>query len=77
VGEAVPGESEHALARAGISPREAEEIYRLTAVSSYDERFVVPPAAREQAIESFADPYAERGETGTGFLRKGKGERNR
>ena len=77
VGEDVPGEAEQALAKAGISPREAEEIYRLTAVSSYDERFVVPPAARELAIESFADPYSERGETGIGFLRKGKGERNR
>ena len=75
VGEGVPGEAERALSRAGISSREAEEIYRLTTVSTYDERFVIPPAARERAIESFGDPYAESGETGIGFLRKGKGGR--
>ena len=73
VGEEVPGEAERALAKAGLSAREAEEIYRLTAVSSYDERFVVPPSFRERAIESLADPGAEKGETGIGFLRKGTG----
>jgi len=77
VGETIPGEKEQALAKAGISEREAEEIYRLTAVSSYDERFVVPPSARETAIESLGDPQAEKGDAGIGFLRKGKGERSR
>ena len=71
-GGTVPGEADEALARAGISPREAEEIYRLTSVSSYDERFVVPPEARERAIGMLADPFVEKGEAGTGFLRKGK-----
>jgi nitrate reductase / nitrite oxidoreductase, beta subunit len=73
VGEDVPGEGDTALRRAGISAREAEKIYRLTAVASYDERFVIPPSAREVAIASCGDPYVEKGETGIGFLRKGKG----
>jgi nitrate reductase beta subunit len=77
VGEEVPGEAERALARAGISSRDAEEIYRLTSLPAYDDRFVIPPAARESAIESFEDPYAAKGETGIGFLRRGKGGKGR
>jgi len=77
VGEEVPGEAERALARAGISSREAEAIYRLTSLSAYEDRFEIPPAARERAIESFEDPYAAKGETGTGFLRRGKGGKGR
>ena len=35
------------------------------------------PAARESAIESFEDPFAAKGETGIGFLRRGKGGKGR
>ncbi len=77
VGESVPGEAERALSRAGISSREVEEIYRLTSLPAYEDRFVIPPAARESAIESFEDPYSAKGETGTGFLRRGKGGEGR
>ncbi|KRT74987.1 MAG: respiratory nitrate reductase subunit beta, nitrate reductase 1, beta subunit [Deltaproteobacteria bacterium CSP1-8] len=77
VGEEVPGEAERALSRAGISSREAEEIYRLTSLPAYEDRFVIPPAARESAIESFEDPFAAKGETGIGFLRRRKGGKGR
>ena len=40
-----------ALAKAGMSAEEAEAIYRLTSLPSYQERFVIPPYSREGDIE--------------------------
>jgi nitrate reductase beta subunit len=41
------------LREAGCSPDEAEAIYRLTTIATTAERFVVPPALREQSVELF------------------------
>ncbi len=46
---------------------EAEAIYRLTALPTFEERFVVPPFARETAIEATVDPYSHKPEAGFGF----------
>ncbi len=35
---------------------EAEEIYRLTSLCTFDDRFVIPPMHREEAIEMLEDP---------------------
>jgi nitrate reductase beta subunit len=66
VGDVTNEEAIAALARAGISAEEAEAIYRLTSLPSYQERFVIPPARREGDIEEVYDPQQRKAETGFG-----------
>ncbi len=66
VGDVAPEVLERALAAAGSSPREAEDIYRLTALAGFNERHVVPPFLREMAIEAVTDPQERKEETGVG-----------
>ena len=47
------------LAEAGLTPESANAIYRLTALSTLDDRFVLPPLQREEALSSFGDEAAE------------------
>ena len=56
-----------ALGLADTTPEEAEAIYRLTAVPTFEERFVVPPLSRETALEPLADPYDRKLAAGFGF----------
>jgi nitrate reductase beta subunit len=56
------------LSAADCTPEEAEEIYRLTALCSFNDRFVIPPAHREEAIEMMKDPLEHKQEVGFGFL---------
>ncbi len=56
-----------ALSEANLTPQEAEEIYRITALPTYDERFVLPPLAREVGIESAIDPLTYRQQSGFGL----------
>ncbi len=56
-----------ALSAGGTTPAEAEAIFRLTALPTFEERFVVPPLAREQAIEATLDPFTHKREGGFGF----------
>ncbi len=60
-------EAEQALAQAGTTAEEVEAIYRLTALPTYQERFVVPPMAREVAIEQTLDPSQHKPAAGFGF----------
>jgi nitrate reductase beta subunit len=60
--------AERMLKEADCSVDEAEAIYRLTALNSEEERFVIPPAHREEAVESLQDPLARQQSTGFGFL---------
>ncbi|MEK9146395.1 MAG: nitrate reductase subunit beta, partial [Elusimicrobiota bacterium] len=53
---------------AGSSPAEAEEIYKLTALCTFEDRFVIPPSHREMAIEMMEDPLERKQSTGFGFL---------
>ncbi|HWR21712.1 MAG TPA: hypothetical protein VN444_07615 [Verrucomicrobiae bacterium] len=53
-----------ALADANMTPEEAEAIFRLTSLPTYEERFVVPPLKREQSIESTRDPLTQKREAG-------------
>ena len=66
-------EAEQALAQGKTSPEEAEAIFRLTSLPTYDERFVVPPMARETAIEQTIDPFAHK--PAAGFGRRKAAER--
>jgi nitrate reductase beta subunit len=52
MGEGLPA-ARAALERAGCCTEEAEEIYRLTALATARERYVVPPGMREGSTESF------------------------
>jgi len=51
----------------GTTPEEAEAIYLLTSKPTFEERFVVPPLAREVAIEQTLDPFSQKREGGFGF----------
>lgn len=67
VGDLPEDEVQRALELGGTNAEEANAIYRLTALPTYDERFVVPPLAREVAIEQTLDPYTHKPLAGFGF----------
>jgi nitrate reductase beta subunit len=56
------------LREADCSREEAEAIYRLTSLCNADDRFVIPPAHREEAIEMMKDPLEHKQAVGFGFL---------
>ena len=56
------------LREADCTREEADEIYQLTALCTFDDRFVIPPMYREQAIEMMKDPHEHRSEAGFGFV---------
>jgi len=56
-----------ALGEAHTDEHEAANIYRLTSLAPFDERFVIPPMHREQAIEMLRDTADEKGFAGLGF----------
>jgi len=69
---------EKMMSAAGLTAEQCEEIYRLTSLPTFDERFVIPPMHREYATELMGDddlmgdPYAYKAETGIGFKSKPK-----
>ena len=68
VGDVEMQTAEHMLREADCSPEEADEIYRLSALCTFEDRFVIPPMHREEAIEMAADPLEHKHSTGFGFL---------
>jgi len=56
------------LRAADCSEEEADAIYRLTSLCNASDRFVIPPAHREEAIEMMKDPQEHKQSTGFGFL---------
>ncbi|MFO0590040.1 MAG: nitrate reductase subunit beta [Polyangiaceae bacterium] len=56
------------LAEAELTTSEAESIYRLTSLPTFDERFVIPPMHREEAIMALTDPLEFKGAAGFGFI---------
>ena len=55
-----------ALKQAECTGEEADAIYKLSALATFDERFVVPPFQREMAIEMLEDPHEHRSSMGFG-----------
>ncbi len=55
------------MREANTTAEEAEEIYRLTALPTIDERFVIPEIQRERAIESTCSPELCKGSCGLGL----------
>jgi nitrate reductase / nitrite oxidoreductase, beta subunit len=68
VGDVTKADAEVCLQQADCSPEEAEEIYRLTSLCTFEDRFVIPPMHREQALEMLEDPHEVKQSTGFGFV---------
>jgi nitrate reductase beta subunit len=60
-------EVEQALAVGQTTRDEAEALFRLTSLPTFEERFVIPPLAREEAIEQALDPFTHKQQAGFGF----------
>ncbi len=58
-----------ALAEADCTPDQADAIYKLSALASFEDRFEVPPFQREMAIEMLEDPHDHRANAGFGSRR--------
>ena len=66
VGDIDTAVAERMLREADSSPEEADAIYKLTSLCTFDQRFVIPPMHREEALEMMKDPHENRQETGFG-----------
>jgi nitrate reductase beta subunit len=67
VGDVSKEKADQALAEAGLTAEMADDIYYLTALPKFDDRFVIPAAHREQAIEMMEFTGDKKGSTGFGF----------
>lgn len=70
VGDLSEEEVVQAMQDVGISKEEADNIYRLTSLATFEERFVIPPAHREESLEMMEDTADTKGNTGFGFKMK-------
>jgi nitrate reductase beta subunit len=70
VGDVAAEDLAEALRLGNTTAQEAEAIWRLTATPTFEERFVIPPLAREVSIEVLETPLNRKGQTGFGFNRK-------
>ena len=67
VGDVDDSVVEAALSDTGLTPQTADDIYYLTSLAKFDDRFVIPAAHREQAIEMMEFTGDVQGSTGFGF----------
>src|SRR3990172_7966662 len=74
VGDVPDDTVKQALADTELTPRLADDIYYLTSLATFDDRFVIPAAHREQAVEMMEFTGDVRGSTGFGF-KAGSAER--
>lgn len=67
VGDITSADASRLLSEADTSAAQADAIFHLTAIAPFDERFVIPPMHREEAIEMLDTPLEAKGTTGVGF----------
>ncbi len=67
VGDISEARADEALHEVGLTQELADDIYYLTSLPKFDDRFVIPPAHREQAIEMMENTGDKKGSTGFGF----------
>ena len=67
VGDISLEKAEGALKDAGLTAQMADDIFYLTALAKFNDRFVVPPAHREMAIEMLDFTGDTKGDTGFGI----------
>ena len=72
VGDLDKKEAEEAMKSSNIDGETADAIFRLTSLVKFDERFVIPAAHREEAIEMIENTADAKGDTGFGFLNEPK-----
>jgi nitrate reductase beta subunit len=70
VGDLPEEKLNQALADTGLTRESAEAIFYLTALAKFSDRFVIPPAHREQAMEMIEFTGDVKGSTGFGFREK-------
>ena len=68
VGDLDPARVRQILAEAECTTEEAEAIYQLTSLPTFEQRFVIPPMHREEAIMALHDPLEFKGAAGFGFI---------
>ena len=56
------------LREADSSVEEAEAIYQLTSLCTFEDRFVIPPMHREEALQMLEDPLVNKQSSGFGFV---------
>jgi nitrate reductase beta subunit len=67
VGDIPEERAKQVLKDVGLTAELADEIYYLTSLAKFDDRFVVPAAHREHAIEMMENTGDVKGSTGFGF----------
>lgn len=67
VGDLSEAKMDQTLREAGLTRESAEGIFYLTALAKFNDRFVIPPAHREQAMEMIEFTGDVKGSTGFGF----------
>ena len=72
VGNLPEDEVAAALEAGRTTAAEAEDIFRLTSMPTFQERFVLPPLQRELQIEATENPFQRKQETGFGFRQTGE-----
>ncbi|MEW6034158.1 MAG: nitrate reductase subunit beta [Chloroflexota bacterium] len=69
VGDISSQDANRALIEGLTTAEEAEAIFRLTSLATFEDRFVIPPMAREAAIEAVIDPGVHKAGVGAGLRR--------
>lgn len=72
VGDITEARARKTLEQVGLSPEDAEGLYYLTSLAKFDDRFVIPPAHREQAMEMIEFTGDQKGSIGFGIKRAAK-----
>jgi len=67
VGDMDENQVKELMTKAKVDKDTANAIYRLTSLATFEERFVIPPAHREESIEMLEATADAKGETGFGF----------
>lgn len=70
VGDITKKEASRVLQDSGLSAETADAVFRLTSLAGYGDRFVIPPAHREEAIEAIENTFIRKENTGFGFREK-------
>ena len=70
VGDLTEAEIKDAMNEVNLSEDMADAIYRLTSLPLFDQRFVIPAAHREEAMEMLESTADVKGNTGFGFREK-------
>jgi nitrate reductase beta subunit len=72
VGDVAQGIVDKAMSAINLNGDTADAIFRLTSLATFDERFVIPPAHREESIEMLESTADVKGNTGFGFKERPK-----